>query len=92
MGEEEVYMKIPAGVPYSLLVEAAEKFNLKIVELELRVPPPDEGIYWNPRTLVLKGKREELERARTYIAGKLEERIRSLEEGRSPSGQSSSTP
>ncbi|RLF08180.1 MAG: hypothetical protein DRJ60_00980 [Thermoprotei archaeon] len=79
---EEVYMRIPAGVPYSILVEAAEKFDLKIVELEVNVPPPTEDVYWRPRTLVLKGRRENLEKARVYIVKKLEERARELE-GRS---------
>lgn len=77
---EEVYMRIPAGVPYSILAEAAEKFDLKIVELEVNVPPPAEDVYWRPRTLVLKGKRENLERARVYIIKKLEERARELED------------
>lgn len=76
---DEVYMKIPAGVPYSILAEVAEKFNLKIAELELNIPPPDDEAYWRPRTYVLKGKLEDLERAKEYIIQRLEDRIRELE-------------
>jgi len=75
-------MRVPAGVPLSILVEAAEKFNLKVVELEVNVPPPTDEAYWRPRTLVLKGNVENLERARAYIIEKLEERARELERGR----------
>lgn len=87
--EKEVYMKIPAGVPYSIIAEAAQAFNLRIVELEVNIPPLDDA-YGRPKTLVLKGKMEDLVRAREFIIKKLEERIRELE-GKSPSQYFSSS-
>ncbi|MCS7140310.1 MAG: hypothetical protein N3F04_02635 [Candidatus Nezhaarchaeota archaeon] len=78
--EKEVYMRLPAGIPYSIIAEAAERFNLKIVEMEVNVPPIDNGVHWRPKTLVLRGKREDLERARAFIVRKLEERVKELEE------------
>ncbi|MDH5815500.1 MAG: hypothetical protein QE164_01710 [Candidatus Nezhaarchaeota archaeon] len=77
--EREAYMKIPAGVPYSILAEAAQAFNLRVVELEVNIPPLDD-VYGRPKTLVLKGKVEDLMRAREFIIKKLEERIRELED------------
>lgn len=77
--EKEAYMKIPAGIPYSIVAEAAQAFDLRIVELEVNIPPLDD-VYGRPKTLVLKGKVENLMRAREFIIRKLEERVRELED------------
>ncbi|MEM2214033.1 MAG: hypothetical protein QXD66_04000 [Candidatus Nezhaarchaeales archaeon] len=77
--EREAYMKIPAGVPYSIIAETAQTFNLRVVELEVNIPPLDD-VYGRPKTLVLRGKIEDLMRAREFMIKKLEERIRELED------------
>ena len=70
------YMAVPPGTPYSIMAEAAKKLNLTVEELEMTLPQTDDELYVSPRTLVLKGSKKNLLRAKEFIREKLEERIR----------------
>jgi hypothetical protein len=64
--EEEMYeMRIPAGVPGTIIGMAIEQFNLELKHT-------DDGPY-------LYGKKEDLENAQDFIVKSLNERLKELE-------------
>ncbi|MGP3666914.1 MAG: hypothetical protein ACKD6N_02820 [Candidatus Bathyarchaeota archaeon] len=79
-GEEvnkELILPVPPGTPLTIMIEAAKKFNLVVSEVELNIPLPDDA-YLLPRTLVLKGSKANLSKAKEFIRKRLEERVREL--------------
>lgn len=67
--EEEMYeMRIPAGVPGTLVALAIEQFNLDLKHT-------DDGP-------ILLGKKEDLEKTHDYIVKALNERLKELENPR----------
>ncbi|MBC7120238.1 MAG: hypothetical protein H5T33_01460 [Candidatus Methanosuratus sp.] len=72
--ERQYYMPIPAGTPYSVIAEAANRFGVELTEKEVIVP----GIGENeaaPLAWVLVGSRENLEKAHEFIVKKMTEML-----------------
>jgi hypothetical protein len=64
MDEEMYEMRIPAGVPGTIIAMAMEQFNLELKHTE-------DGP-------MLHGKKEDLEKAHDYIVKSLNERLKEL--------------
>jgi hypothetical protein len=80
-GEQDVekfIMAIPAGVPYSILAQAVNKFDLELVEKEI-VLPGSAGDEIVPKAWVLRGDKEGLGKASEFIAKKILESMRRFE-------------
>ncbi|MGA2573133.1 MAG: hypothetical protein ABSF36_02845 [Candidatus Methanomethylicaceae archaeon] len=75
---EKFIMPIPAGVPYSILAQAVNKFGIELVEKEV-VLPGSAGDEIVPKAWVLRGDKEGLGKAREFIAKKILESMRRFE-------------
>lgn len=75
---EKFIMPIPAGVPYSILAQAVNKFGIELVEKEV-VLPGSAGDEIVPKAWVLRGDKEGLGNAREFIAKKILESMRKFE-------------
>lgn len=71
-------MAVPPGTPFSIMANVAEKFNLTLEELEMAIPQTDDEFCVRPKTLVLKGSKQNLTKAKKAIKEKLKERIKKL--------------
>ncbi|MCX8176616.1 MAG: hypothetical protein N3E48_05260 [Candidatus Bathyarchaeota archaeon] len=70
-------LPVPPGTPFTIMLEAAKKFNLVVSEVELNIPLPNDA-YLLPKTLVLKGPKANLSKAKKFIRKRLKERVKEL--------------
>jgi hypothetical protein len=75
---EKFIMSIPAGVPYSILAQAVNKFDLELIEREI-VLPGSAGDEFVPKAWVLRGDKDGLGKASEFIAKKMLESMRRFE-------------
>lgn len=59
---------LPPGVPYKIIMETADKFNLEIITREIALKTIDVD---NENLLALRGKLEDINNAHDYIYQKL---------------------
>jgi len=76
--DKETLMPIPAGTPYSILAQAANKFDLELIEKDIVFPgsAQDEIV---PKGWFLQGKQKDLEAARAFIIQKMKEHMKRFE-------------